>query len=125
MSNNQQKTGVWMDNNNAYIIAKENEAFAVQARITCDDHDGATYKNDRVEQSKDDQEQKKYFKEIAAQLSNADSIYIVGPGKAQEQFKHFLEDYQNFNLKDVALGSSDHLNEHEMIEKVKHYFGAE
>jgi stalled ribosome rescue protein Dom34 len=122
MSKNNQ-VGVWMDNNQAYIISETESTYTVQAQVTCDDHEGDTYKNDRVEQSKDNQEQKKFFKEIAHHLESAHDIYIVGPGQAQEQFKHFLEDYQNFNTKEVSLGSSDKMNEHEMIEKVSAYFG--
>jgi stalled ribosome rescue protein Dom34 len=120
---NKNQSGVWMDNNHAFIISQNEGSFEVTASIQCDDHEGATYKNDRVEQSKDNQETKKYFKEIAGHISDAHSIFIVGPGKAQEQFKNFLEDYQNFNTKELALGSSDKISQAEMIELVKNHFG--
>jgi stalled ribosome rescue protein Dom34 len=122
MSNSNQ-VGVWMDANHAFVISKNENNFSVNASINCGDHDGATFKNEHVEQSKENQEQKKYFEEIASHISNAHSIYIVGPGKAQEQFKNFLEDYQNFNAKEIALGASDKISQAEMIELVVEHFG--
>jgi stalled ribosome rescue protein Dom34 len=121
-------SGVWMDSKNAFIIASSdrtiNTDYDIVAKVQCEDHEDKTFKNERVEQSRDDQEQKKYFKEIAAHISGDESIFIFGPGKAQEQFKNFLEDYQNFNSKEIELDASDKLSDSEMKAKVKYHFDA-
>jgi stalled ribosome rescue protein Dom34 len=119
-------SGIWMDSKRAIIIASENRSnigeFNVVATIDCDNHEDADYKNDRVEQSRESLENKKYFKAIATYVDEDDSIFIFGPGKAQEQFKNFLAEDQNFNPKDIELGTSDKISEAEMKAKVKVHF---
>jgi stalled ribosome rescue protein Dom34 len=126
MSNSKKVVGVWMDYKHAVIIAAENYAstgdFYVVEKVTCDNHDDDVFKNEKVNQSKETQELKKYFKEIATHIDDVSSIFIFGPGKSQEQFKNFLEDYQNFKHKDLELGTSDKINENQMIAKVKQHF---
>jgi hypothetical protein len=124
MSRNKKYSGIWMDTKNAFIISKENEStiYAITNEIECEDHDGAKYKNERVEHSKEVLEQKNYFKAIAAAITTNDGIYVFGPGKAQEQFKNFLSDYQNFHLIDTKLGTSDKITPPEMIAAVTEHF---
>jgi stalled ribosome rescue protein Dom34 len=119
-------SAVWMDAKTANIFATADRSsigeFDLIATEVCDNHDNAVFKNERVEQSRDDQEQKKYFKAIAAHVQNDDTIFIFGPGKAQEQFKNFLEDYQNFNTKQIELGTSDKISEGEMAILASNHF---
>ena len=126
MSNNKKVSGVWMDSQKAYVISTANETvvgnFEIISEIESDSHEDSDYKNDRAEQSRDNHDQKKYFKAIAAALNNDQEIFVFGPGKAQEQFKNFLEDYQNFNTKNITLGTSDKLSKNEMIAKVAAHF---
>ncbi len=118
--------GVWMDSEKAIIVATKDRtstgSFEIIATVNCGDHEGANYKNERVEQSKENQENKKYFKEIASHIDGDNEIYIFGPGKAQEQFKNFLEDYQNFNSKEITLGTSGKISNNELIEAVDKFF---
>jgi stalled ribosome rescue protein Dom34 len=126
MGNSKKVVGVWMDYKHAVIIAAEHFAasgnFSVLEKVVCDNHDDDVFKNEKVNQSKETQELKKYFKEIAGHIDEAASIYIFGPGKSQEQFKNFLEDYQNFKNKDIELGTSDKISENQMVAKVKEHF---
>ncbi|MFM2393808.1 MAG: hypothetical protein RLZZ546_1790 [Bacteroidota bacterium] len=118
--------GVWMDQKNAHIISSPdksaNDDFEILSNVDCDDHDSDTFKNERVNLSKETQEQKKYFKEIASHIQDSDNIYLFGPGQVQEQFKRFLKDYQNFNKKDIKLGTADKISDNQMIACVKDFF---
>jgi stalled ribosome rescue protein Dom34 len=126
MSNNIKVCGVWMDSKHAIVIATENRVvhgeFEIITTVECGDHEGADYKNEKVEHSKDSQEQKKYFKTIASHIHEDQVIYVFGPGKAQEQFKNYLEDQHKFKSKEITLGTSDKITNNEMIAKVKSFF---
>jgi stalled ribosome rescue protein Dom34 len=126
MSNSKKVSGVWMDSKHANVIATADRAnhgnFEIVATVDCDDHEGADYKNEKVEHAKESQEQKKYFKAIASHIDEDQVIYIFGPGKAQEQFKNYLEDQHNFKSKEVTLGTADKITHNEMVAKVKSFF---
>lgn len=129
MSKSLKVSGVWMDQKHAYVIASPDKSasgdFDIFAEVKCEDHDDDAYKNEKVNQSKETQELKKYFKEIASFIDDVQSIYIFGPGQAQEQFKNFLKDYQNFDEKEIKLGTSDKISENQMIAKTKAFFNEE
>ena len=126
MSNSKKVAGVWMDSKHAFVIANEGFSadgeYDVVSKVNCDGHDDDNYKNDRVEQSKETAELKKYFKEIANHIDEVNEIYIFGPGKSQEQFKNFLKDNQNFDQKHIELGTSDKITENQMIAQVRNHF---
>lgn len=129
MSKTLKVSGVWMDKKHAFIISSSDKSpngdFEILSEIKCDDHDDDNFKNEKVNQSKETHEQKKYFKEIASFIDDVQSIYIFGPGQAQEQFKNFLKDYQNFDEKEIKLGASDKISENQMIAKTKAFFNEE
>lgn len=118
--------GVWMDNKHALVVGTENRSktgdFELIKKIECDDHEGENYKNEKVSLSREALENKKYYKEIAQEIDDCHSIYIFGPGKAQEQFKNVLEDMGQFKGKNIELGSSDKLSLNQIIDRVKAHF---
>ena len=118
--------GVWMDFQHAFIISTDNRTtgadYAMLKKIERDGHEDDNYKNERVELSKDKSELKKYFKAIADEIDQDHSIFIFGPGKAQEEFKNALEDNQHFASKDIVLGTSDKISVNQMVAKVKDHF---
>ena len=118
--------GVCMDYQSAVVISTDSRKigadFEKQKEIDRDGHEEGQYKNERVELSKDKSELKKYFKAIADEIEQDDAIFIFGPGKAQEEFKNFLEDMREFNSKEIALGTSDKINLKQMIAKTKDHF---
>jgi stalled ribosome rescue protein Dom34 len=72
--------------------------------------------------ARENEDLKKYFKAIASHIYEDDTIFVFGPGKAQEQFKNFLEDYQNFKSKTIEFGTTEKMTENEMIAKVRIHF---
>ena len=115
-----------MDSRHAFVIANEGFSadgeYDVVSKVKCDGHEDDNHKNDRVEQSKESAELKKYFKELANHIDEVNEIYIFGPGKSQEQFKNFLKDNQNFDQKHIELGTSDKITENQMIAQVRNHF---
>ena len=114
--------GVWMDFQHAYVIGTDGADYTVLKAIKRDGHEEDNYKNEKVELSKDKLELKKYFKAIADEIEQADVIFIFGPGKAQEEFKNALQDVQQFNAKDIVLGTSDKISSKQMVARVKEHF---
>lgn len=118
--------GVCMDYQHAVVISTDSRKigadFEKQKEIGRDGHEEEQYKNDRVELSKDKLELKRYFKAIADEIDQDDAIFIFGSGKAQEEFKNFLDDMHPFSSKEITLGTSDKINVKQMIAKTKDHF---
>jgi stalled ribosome rescue protein Dom34 len=123
---NKKVSGVWMDSAHAYIIATNNRAvtgeYEIVAHVKSENHDDSRHKNEKSDMAREVGDLRKFFKEIASHIDEDNTIFVFGPGKAQEQFKHFLEDYQNFKSKTIELGTADKMTNNEMIAKVKIHF---
>ena len=126
MSNSEKKVvAVWIDNSEAYLFATPNRSknggFEQIDKIESDSHSGSN-RNDRSELAKDQQEQRKMFKEITNKINDDDLIYIFGPGQAQEKLKNHLEENHHFTSKHIELGTSDSINEKQMIDYLEKHF---
>jgi stalled ribosome rescue protein Dom34 len=123
---NKKVIGVWMDSTQAHIIATNDGSasgeFGIIAEIKSGNHEDARYKNEKSDMAREHEDQKKFFKEIASHITDANTIFVFGPGQAQEQFHNFLDDYQNFNTKKIELGTANKLTHNEMIAKVRIHF---
>ena len=123
---NKKVSGVWMDSTHAHIIATNDRAangdFEIVEHVKSDNHDDARYKNEKSDMARESGDLKKFFKEIVNHIDEDDTIFVFGPGKAQEQFKNWLEDYQNFKSKNIVLGTAEKMTNNEMIAKVRIHF---
>lgn len=123
---NKKVSGVWMDSAHAHIIATSDRAetgnFEIIANAKSENHNDARYKNEKSDMTRESGDLRKFFKEIASHIDEDDTIFVFGPGKAQEQFKNFLEDQHNFKSKKIELGTADKISQNEMIAKVRIHF---
>jgi len=115
-----QNIGVWMDHRHAIFITSANGDFAIHNKITADEYHGD--KGEHAAMNAEKADSRKYHKNIAQQLMNYDDIFIFGPGKSQEELRNFLHEDQHFKNKRIALDSSEHITDHQMVAKVRDHF---
>jgi stalled ribosome rescue protein Dom34 len=59
----------------------------------------------------------KFYKDLCADLKSADRILLVGPGQAKTEFKHFLEKLSDKHTNDKVVGveTVDHPSDGQMV----------
>ena len=119
-----QFAGVWLDNRYATIISSSlettlgeygilNKVQASVSQVGGNEHSMSNAKKT---------EQQKYFKALSQLLVPFDEILLFGPGQAQEQFQHHLQDEVEFRNKRIMIHSSDQLTDPQRIAKVRDFF---
>ncbi len=104
-THNKKQFGIWMDQHHATITHREGqgtEPFVVLGKVENPGPD-----NNSNEQSANHQQialTHKYFKEIAANMLNADEVHVSGTGQVQEQFIKFLAETPQY--KNVSSSES-------------------
>jgi stalled ribosome rescue protein Dom34 len=71
-----------------------------------------------------DQQDSKFYHEIAAKLSQANEILLIGPGLAKNHFKTHLEQHHHAQLakKVVGVETVDHITEPQMLDVARKFF---
>ena len=122
--NSKQYAGIWLDNQEAMIIANNGEVangdYAIQKKVKAREiHGGGSeHSMNNARQS----DTLKYFKSVSTLLLNYDEILVFGPGKSQEQFQNFLQEDGQFKSKLISIDSAEQLTDPQMIAKVRDFF---
>ncbi len=117
--NNQKQFGVWMDNHQATVVGNEvaeSEAITVLSHIKGEIISSNSNENNSINHEKTIQA--KFFKEIAAHLTNATFVHITGTGQAQEQFIHFLANTPQFKNCKTEESTSNKMSDEKLIEYI-------
>lgn len=119
MKNN---VGLWIDHNNAVIVflsGKDEETKHISSDTENHPHSGV--KADDVRLSVKTEYLNKYYDEIISCLSEAESVFIFGPGEAKGELKKRLEN-NNHAEKTINIETSDNLTEPQIAAKVRDHF---
>ncbi|HWR32649.1 MAG TPA: hypothetical protein VN451_03955 [Chitinophagaceae bacterium] len=130
------KTGIWIDQESAYIIwlageemFVENIKSGVESRVRIPGEGkvfarfGETYVSDEEKkQRRQQQQRKKYFKEVIAHVLHDDFLYLLGPGKAKEELNNAIEEERGFKGKVILIEAADRMSLNQMKGKVKVFF---
>jgi len=109
-----------MDHHHAIFITPTQDDYAIHEKVKAEEYHGD--KGEHASMNADKAHAHKYYKALAQRLMTYDEIFIFGPGKSQEEFRNILHEDQHFKNKRIALGSVDHLTDHQMIAKVRDFF---
>lgn len=131
------KTGIWIDQENAYIIKLEGNKEPVIQKIISDVESRVRIKGEQKTSSRfgydyiDDQEKKqrrqinerkRYFEEIIKLIRNDDYLFLFGPGKGKEELNNAIEKVHDRKVKVLAIKAADRLTRNQMVEKATRYF---
>jgi len=120
---NKKQFGVWMDSHFATIVGKQNVDsgdFVILGHVK---NEGASAKSN--ESTFHNQEQSlihKFFKEIAAQMQNAEHVHVTGTGTAQEQFQRYMAETPQFRNTSTKESTSNKMSEEKLIEFISEKF---
>lgn len=123
-NNQKQYAGVWLDNSKAIIISKtsgnDSSEYAIQDKVKAQENQsgGSEHAINNAKQTGNI----KYYKSVSTLLLPYDEILIFGPGKAQEQFKNYLQEDAQFKNKQITIDSGEQLTDPQMIAKVREFF---
>ena len=133
-----QKIGLWLDYERALIVRLNeasveidhiNSSVEPKRRSTGGVRSSRPYWHRSVNSAKKqdtrrDQEIQRYFSELEAALGKPDSLYIVGPGEAKQNFRNYLlDDGFSENQVDFCDTSSSRETEGQIVARIKAHFG--
>lgn len=119
-----QFAGVWIDHVHAYIIALTEEngkpEFKIKEKLTSPENRSGGGEHTINNSSKGDLA--KYLKNVSDHLISYEEIYIFGPGTAQEQLLHFIQNDHRFNHKKASIAVADRITDNQMIANVREFY---
>ncbi|MBD3582803.1 hypothetical protein [Flavobacterium selenitireducens] len=123
MSNKSKKQfGVWMDSQSATIVGQKgfDGAFIVLDNVRNAGADGNS--NENAANNQEISLTKKFFKEIASKMQNADEIHITGTGQIQEQFASFLNETPQYKNTKASESTSNRMSDEALTSFfIKHF----
>jgi stalled ribosome rescue protein Dom34 len=119
MVQNSKQFGVWMDSHHATIVGKENNdgIFTILARLK--NKDAANNLVEKSVNKKGFSLPLKFFKEIAARMTNLISVHVTGTGQVQEQFLKFLAGTPQYKHVIATESTSNRMNDEKLVALVK------
>ncbi|MDC8103276.1 MULTISPECIES: hypothetical protein [Chryseobacterium] len=118
--------GIWIDTEKA-IVAKNHDAQNAFKFFLCNPVKAEIQHGNSSENAGNNAERTnriKFFKEVEHLLINSQEVYITGPGKIQEELKHYLHDTAQFKDLKITLDTSQQMSDEKVLEMVKKHFNA-
>jgi stalled ribosome rescue protein Dom34 len=128
-----QELGIWIDRQRAFIVRLTNEGAETQAvQSNLDRHvrftGGTRSKLRNTIQAAEDKQERKYLSQlnhyydrVVKQVSEADSILVIGPGEAKLELGKRLA-LANMGGRVVGFETVDKMTEGQIVVKVRNYF---
>ncbi len=134
--NRTNEIGVWLDKEKAFVIFKNDENVVLKTiKSNVENYrigggSGTRFKGgpqDVVQDSRylerEKNQLKKYFKEIASNIKNAEAIVIFGPAETYRKFHKELQlQYKTIGAKVKAVKLADSMTENQVKALVKEFF---
>lgn len=126
-------TGIWLDQKKAIIVTISQELEDMKVIYSdIEDYNNIANKHQggaqEIVEDKKFLERKKnqfktYFKDIAAEIENADALVIFGPAKTYEKFaKELSENYHLLSLKIKGIHKVDSMTDNQVKAWVRDFF---
>ena len=128
--------GLWIDHVKAFIVTIKpdgkivSETFESDVEPSIKSTGGGRTKTPyskggvsvEKSQTKQQQQLKKFYEMIIKQISDAEKIYLFGPGKAKKELNFEINKNEAVASKVCAIDAADKMTEPQMIAKVKNYY---
>lgn len=118
--------GLWIDSEKA-VVVKNHDAQNAFKFFLCSPVKAEIQYGNSSENAGNNAERTnkvKFFKEVEHLLTNSQEVYITGPGKIQEELKHYLHDTAQFKNLDITLDTAQQMSDEQVLEMVKNHFNA-
>ncbi len=115
-----QFAGVWVDHQKAIIITKDTGEYAIKEKIEAPANFEA--ESEAHLNNAKHADLLSYFKSLSGHLHQYDQVLLFGTGKAQEQFRNYLNDDSKFRDMKITVENTQHLTDPQMLAKVRDFF---
>lgn len=131
------KTGIWLDQQNAFITTITGKEDPVTLRVKSDVESrvrfkgegkaftrfGNTYMSDEErKQHRQQNQRKKFFKTIISNIRDADYLYLFGPGRAKMGLRNAIEKDKDVRGQVSLLETMDKMTVEEAAAATSKYF---
>lgn len=118
--------GVWIDHDKAILIEtpdlSNSGEFKQIKKIKSNLH-GSFGSSQNANTNKISKELHDFFRQVSQQLGGKDVVYVIGPGKAQEEFRNYVKKEGNLKSVTIELDTADaHISDNQMVAKVRSHF---
>lgn len=115
-SKNKKQFGVWMDSRHATIVGREqvdSGEWVVLGHVTDPGPDKNS--NENAAHHQEIALTHKFFKEIAAKMTNVEEVHVTGTGQVQEQFIKFLANTPQYKHAAASESTSNKMDDHQLL----------
>lgn len=131
------KTGIWLDQENAYIVTLTDGEepkvarfrSAVESRIRIKGENkafarfGQAFLYDQEKKQRRQRNQReKFFKELIEQIREDDYLFLFGPGKAREGLNNAIEKDPDFRGTVVEIRPADKISRNKIVAMTLEFF---
>lgn len=124
--------GLWIDHKQAYAIwSTDGRVEVIPSRIEPPAHSGGTQLGGKLNQKADVElhhnerfrlQLSKYYQQVMSALRNADSILIMGPGKAKIELEKTIKKNKNMQKRILKVETADKMTKNQMIAYVRKFY---
>lgn len=128
--------GLWIDHKQAYLIwYKDKRVETIASNIEPPAHySGGTRLGGKYNQKADIElrhndriklQLSKYYQQVISALKSADSIFIMGPGKAKIELEKAMKKHKSMRTQLLKTETADKMTKNQMIAYVRKFFGGQ
>lgn len=128
-----QSVGLWIDHKQAYAIwYQDGRVEVILSQIEPPAHySGGTQLGGKLSQAADVElrhndrfrlQLHKYYQQVIAALKNADSIFIMGPGKAKIELEKAIKKNKNMQKRILKIETADKMTKNQMVAYVRKFY---
>ena len=120
--------GLWIDHDKAILIETPNQSntgdFVQIKKIKSNLH-GSFGSSQNANTNKISKELHDFFRQVSQQLTGIDVVYVIGPGKAQEEFRNYVKKEGLMKSVVIEIDTADaHISDNQMVAKVRSHFSS-
>ena len=119
------KLGIWLDHMNAHLIefaADSSETKTIHSKFTHETKVNSLEHGESKMHSKEQNQQKDYYKAIGEIIKNYNEILLFGPTDAKLELKNFLAKDHTLAGKKITVMQADKMSENQQHAFVRDYF---
>lgn len=117
--------GIWMDHKEAHIIEYSNQQMSTQiilSKFTQEVKEESLSHGESGMNTKKQQLQAEYYKDIANEIRKYEGVLIMGPGVAKSELVNTLKGNALFDKINIVLQQSFQMTENQKYSAIKEFF---
>ncbi len=123
--------GLWIDHKQAYAIwSNDGKVEIIPSRIEPPAHTGGTQLGGKLNQKADVElhnerfrlQLSKYYQQVMSALKSADSILIMGPGKAKIELERDIKKNKSMQKRILKVETTSKMTKNQMLAYVRQFY---